>query len=123
MFELEDSMQSPESHLNFERMYKYLGDDKESIKEILLMVLEELKLSVQKFEDYIFNECLAEIKTMAHKLVGTTASVGLEKLCATARKIEQLNYFDSEALQALLSKFKYEANLVKKLINSYLINS
>lgn len=123
MVELEESMQRPDSHFNFDRMYKYLGNDKESIKEILLIVLDELKSSVQKFEDHIFNGSLQEIQNTAHKLIGTAASVGLEKLCATAKKIEQIKHFDSETLQVLLSKLKAEATLVKKLIKSYLINS
>ena len=122
MFEPEENLQNPDRHFNFNRLNKYVGNDKETIKKILLMVLDELRLSVQKFEDYIFNGSLAEIKHTAHKLVGTTATVGLEKLCTTARKIEQINSFDSKTLQTLISNFKHEAKLVNILIKSYLIN-
>lgn len=111
------------AHFNFDRMYKYLGDDKETIKEILLMVLEELKIAIKKFEDYIFTERLEEIKFTAHQLIGTTASVGLERLCTTVRKIEEQKNFDSGVLRQLLTSLKFEAKTVKSLINSYIVNT
>lgn len=104
----------------FNSMSIYLGNDKETIRKILLRVLVELKLSVKKFEDYIFNERLTDIKDIAHKLVGTTSSVGLDRLCATVKKIEQQKKFDPDILKQLLSTLKSEIKLVSKLIKSYL---
>ena len=123
MAEPEDDTQIRVSHFNFDRMYRYLGEDKESIREILLLVIEELKTTVQKLEHYIFDRRLEDIRDTAHKLVGTASSVGLEQLCTTARKIEQINQFDSEILYALFAKFKYQTKLVTKIIKSYLINT
>lgn len=122
MVEVNENPSARARHFNFDKMYKYLGDDKETIKEILLAVLDDLKLSVQKFEDYIFNERLDDIKATAHKLVGTTASVGLDKLCATVKKLEQLKKFDTAILNQHLATFKTEIILVKKLINNYLLD-
>lgn len=123
MIPTEGNSRDQRAHFNFDSLYKYLGEDKETIKEILLMVLEELKQSIKKFEDYIFNERLDEIKFTAHKLVGTTASVGLERLCTTVRKIEEQKDFNPGVLNQLLSSLKSEAKMVKSLINSYLINA
>ncbi|HEX7367086.1 MAG TPA: hypothetical protein VF273_08315 [Pelobium sp.] len=107
---------------NFDNMYKYLGDDKAKIKEILLKVLDELRVAIKKFDDYFLNKSLAEMQLTAHQLVNTTASVGLERLCTTVKKIEQQKNFDPSALKQLLLKLKHETRLVKSLINSYLVN-
>ncbi|HET8829577.1 MAG TPA: hypothetical protein VFM79_09550 [Pelobium sp.] len=107
-------------HFNFDRMTAYLGNDKETIKKILLLVIKELKLSVKKFEEYIFNERLEDIKHTAQKLAKTTASVGLDRLCTLIRKLENLPSFDSNILNHYIYALKSEIRLAKKLINGYL---
>lgn len=107
-------------HYNFDRMTEYLGNDKETIKKVLLLVIKELKLSVRKFENYILHERLDDIKHTAHQLVKATASVGLDRLCTLIKKLEHLSSFDSNVLNHYIYALKSEIRLAKKLINGYL---
>lgn len=109
-------------HFNFDRLNEYLGNDRETIKEILLLVLDELKSSVKKIEGYIFNERLDDIKDTAHKLAGTTASVGLDRLCTLVRKLEQIPKFDHDVIKSYLRTLKSEIKLAKKIIKGYLLD-
>ena len=46
--------QKQTNHFNLERINKYLGNDELAIKEILLVVISEIKLSSNKIENCIF---------------------------------------------------------------------
>jgi hypothetical protein len=121
MVETEESGLNEVIHFNFDKMYTYLGQDRESIRKVLLAVLEELKITVSKFEECIINRRPKEIRDTAHKLVETTAAVGLDRLCETLQKIERLNRFDPIALDRNFNSLKMEILLVNKLVNRYLL--
>jgi hypothetical protein len=102
-------------------MYTYLGQDRESIRKVLLAVLDELKQTVRMFEECIINRRLKEIRETAHRLVETTASVGLDRLCETLQRIAQSNKFDPIALDRNFNSLKMEISLINKLVNRYLL--
>ena len=107
-------------HFNTDRMFQYLGQDIETAKEILSMVLIELKVSLKKFEDFIFANNLSGIKATAHKLIGTSSSVGLTELSNIARKFESEPEFDPILINIYFIKIKNEVKFVVKLINNFL---
>ncbi|OAQ38004.1 hypothetical protein A5893_16690 [Pedobacter psychrophilus] len=107
-------------HFNTDRMFRYLGQDIETAKEILNMVLIELEVSLKTFEDYIFTNNLNGIKSTAHKLIGTSSSVGLIELSNIARKFESEPEFDPILINIYFSKIKKEVNFVVQLINNFL---
>lgn len=107
-------------HFNTDRMFQYLGQDIETAKEILSMVLIELKVSLKKFEDFIFANNLIGIKATAHKLIGTSSSVGLTELSNIARKFESEPEFDPILINIYFIKIKNEVKFVVKLINNFL---
>lgn len=120
MLELEENGLNEVTHFNFDKMYSYLGRDRQCIREILFAVLDELKTTVNKLENCIRNRRLKEIRDTAHRLVGTVATVGLDRLCATLRKLEQLNRFDPIALDKEFNNLKKEILLINKLVSRYL---
>ncbi len=107
-------------HFNTDRMFQYLGQDIETAKEILKMVLVELEFSVKKFEEFIFSNNLVGIKATAHKLIGTSSSVGLIELSNIARKFEGEPDFDPILINIYFIRIKKEINLVIQLINNFL---
>jgi HPt (histidine-containing phosphotransfer) domain-containing protein len=107
-------------HFNTDRMFQYLGQDIETAKEILSMVLIELEVSLKKFEDFIFTNNLSGIKATAHKLIGTSSSVGLIELSNIARKFEGEPEFDPILINIYFMKIKKEVKFVIQLINNFL---
>ncbi|MBK0381970.1 Hpt domain-containing protein [Pedobacter sp. SD-b] len=107
-------------HFNIERMYQYLGQDLDTAKEILSMVLIELEVSLRKFEDFIMANNLHGIKATAHKLIGTSSSVGLMELSNIARKFEGEPDFDPVLINIYYTKIKSEVKFVAQLINNFL---
>lgn len=107
-------------HFNMDRMFQYLGQDQETIKEILSLVLLELDVSVKKFEDHISNANLVGIKDTAHKLIGTSSSVGLVALSEMARSVEDEPDFDPININIYYLKIKKEVGLVIQLIKTFL---
>jgi HPt (histidine-containing phosphotransfer) domain-containing protein len=108
-------------HFNTDRMFQYLGQDLDTAKEILSLVLVELEVSLKKFEDFIFKSNLVGIKTTAHKLIGTSSSVGLNELSNIARKLESESEFDPILINIYFIKIKNEVKFVVQLINNFLI--
>jgi hypothetical protein len=121
MVETEENGLNEVIHFNFDKMYTYLGQDRESIRKVLLAVLDELKQTVRMFEECIINRRLKEIRETAHRLVETTASVGLDRLCETLQRIAQSNKFDPIALDRNFNSLKMEISLINKLVNRYLL--
>jgi HPt (histidine-containing phosphotransfer) domain-containing protein len=115
-----DNYQIHVNHFNLERIKKYLGNDTIAIKEILLIVVADIKLSSKKIEHCIFTKNINEIKNIAHNLYGTCATIGLENLSKIARKIEQEQVFDDIAYYQLLKKLKSEISICTNLIHNYI---
>ena len=105
---------------NFEKLNTYLGTDRQVIKEIMHVVLEELRIAVQKLEDFICSGNLDAIRAMAKRLISTATSVGLNRICTVVKKLEQQQTFDAEILEQRLAVLKAETVSVKKLITNYL---
>jgi HPt (histidine-containing phosphotransfer) domain-containing protein len=115
-----DNYQMQANHFNLERIKKYLGNDTKAIKEILLIVVADIKLSSNKIEHCIFTKNIKEIKNISHNLYGTCATIGLEELSKIARKIEQQDIFNDIVFNQLLKKLKSEITICINLINSYI---
>ena len=112
--------QKKTNHFNLERINKYLGNDELAIKEILLVVISEIKLSSNKIENCIYTQNIDQIQYLAHNLYGTCATIGLEELSKIARLIEQETQFNHDVLTPLIKKLKSEIVFVSELMNSYI---
>ncbi len=121
MFNTEQYSEDQSLQPNFDRMYESFGKDKECIKMILLLVVDDLKLTAQKFEIFLKKGKLDEINEAAHKLLGTTASVGLDRLTAVTRNIETISKSNPSDLRHYLSIFKSESKMAERMINDYLL--
>lgn len=113
---LEEQVMTP----NFDKMVEYLGKDRACIRMILLVVIDELKLTALKFENYLINGNLDEINETAHKLVGTTSSVGLDRLTAVTRHIEAISKSNPSSLGQYLPVFIKESTMAEQMISNYL---
>lgn len=122
MFNAEINSENQIIHPNFDRMYEYLGKDRECIKMILLLVIDELKVTAQMFENFLTSGKLDEINETAHKLIGTTSSVGLDRLTAVTRNIEVSSKSNPAGLRQYLRIFKNESTMAEKMIEAYLLN-
>jgi HPt (histidine-containing phosphotransfer) domain-containing protein len=107
-------------HFNLERLNKYLKNDEYAIKQILLTVISELKLSINKLDNCIHTKNMNEIGIISHNLYGTCATIGLEELSRIARLIEQESNFNEVVLTNLIKKIKSEIILVTDLMNNYI---
>jgi len=110
------------NHFNLERMNKYLDNDEFAIKEILLIVISDIKLSLTKLENCIYTKNIAQIGAISHNLFGTSATIGLEELSKIARLIERETAFNEIVLAKLFKKLKAEIILVTDLMNNYIYN-
>jgi HPt (histidine-containing phosphotransfer) domain-containing protein len=107
-------------HFNPDRMNKYLENDTMAIKEILLVVKVELKLDLHKLENCIYTQNLIEIKFISHKLFGTCATIGLERLSKIARELERQDVFNDNLFNQLFKRLKSESILAIEIMNSYI---
>lgn len=106
----------PATHFNIEIIKIYVGSDKETINDILSLTITELNLALNKIELCLKNSNLTGIKDISHKLFGTAATLGLEKLSILAREFDSLTQIN-KLLHDLIVKMKEEINLVVNLIH------
>ncbi len=77
----------------------------------------ELERSMEALEQFVQEGNLKGIKSVGHKMYGTTASVGMGELSRLARVFDTLTEFQPGMVEALLQETKAELGIVKELLD------
>ncbi|MGE7774837.1 PAS domain S-box protein [Chitinophaga sp. NPDC101104] len=107
---------SANEHFDISVLKSYLGDDDDVSKDILLLTASELDKSLEALEQFVGEGNLKGIKSIGHKLYGTTASVGMRELARLARVLDMLTEFEPGQVNALLQETRDEMVLVQELL-------
>ncbi|MEC5144235.1 Hpt domain-containing protein [Chitinophaga sp. 212800010-3] len=105
------------THTN-ERL-EQLNIPSDSIREILVVSLDELKKTGEAFEEAAASFRFPEIKSAAHKIRGMAVTVGLERLAVLTGRFETMKQAGPETPE-LTRETSEEIILVTKLIEDYL---
>ncbi|QJD97252.1 response regulator [Mucilaginibacter robiniae] len=105
----------PEAHFDINTLKKYVGDDEELIKEVLVLTREQLKQTQQQIKTLIASHDLQGINQLGHKLYGTATSAGLQVVAKLAGDFEHLATFDDTFLANHLQLLNQETQLVLTL--------
>lgn len=100
------------------RLLDLLEDNKDDIREILLLAMEEIPKDILKIKESMKNDDVEGIKTWSHKIKGVCVNIGAQALAKEAMKLEEENdnYKAVDFLKALETAYQ---DLVKE-INNYL---
>jgi PAS domain S-box-containing protein len=103
--------------INQKKLKESIGNNPEILPEMMMLLKKELTESLAELPKNITNNNLQAIKDWGHKLYGTAAVTGLEKLADTSKKIELLPGLDGEDVQNLLAEAPAEIKIVLQLLN------
>ncbi|WP_126246737.1 PAS domain S-box protein [Chitinophaga rhizosphaerae] len=107
---------SANQHFDISVLKSYLGDDDDVSKDILLLTASELDKSLEALEQFVEEGNLKGVKSIGHKLYGTSASVGMRELARLARVLDMLTEFEPGQVKALWQETRDEIALVKELL-------
>lgn len=105
----------PDKHFDVNVLKTYLGDDNVGT-EILKLTAAELEKSLDALEAFVAEGNLKGIKSVGHKMYGTTASVGMGELSRLSRIFDTLTELQPGMVEALLQEAKAEFAIVKELL-------
>jgi len=105
---------------DLEVIKKFVGDDKDIIREILFVTRQELQNSLETIRDQALDSNITELNESGHKLYGTAVSAGMHNLAAIAKQLEQLQDGAMYAIPDLLRKVEGEIVLGQRSINYHL---
>ncbi len=100
--------------LNSERLNMFTGGDKEQEKELFILFLTQAEESINILTQTAINEDVEQWENMCHRLKGSSANLGAEKLsaaCLSAEKKLKQNLKENKTI--LLEKIIIEMNAVK----------
>ncbi|TKB96369.1 PAS domain S-box protein [Pedobacter cryophilus] len=107
-------------HFDAEMVKEFVDNDKESLIEILNLVLKSIQDSLTMMEQQLANQDLAALNASGHKLFGTAAGTGMNVLSKIAREFEYLDHLEITQTNDLLERVTEEIKLVTFLINDFL---
>jgi PAS domain S-box-containing protein len=105
---------------DIEVIKKFVGEDEDIIKEVLLVTRQELQGSLETIRDHALRLNVAGLNESGHKLYGTAVSAGMSSVAAIARQLERLKEGDTPDIPDLLRKTEGEIVLGQRLINQHL---
>lgn len=114
------SPKESEDYFDVEFLKSMVGDDLETIREIMKIAVEELDKSDKSIQESIRSQNLIALKAAGHRLKGTSLSSGLKTITNFAHKFETLLTFDEENLKKLYLDFRKELDLVLPIIKESL---
>ena len=109
----------PSAHFDSNTIRVYVGDDEETINEIICLTKVELSGSLAVLTEHISNKDLKGLNAAGHKLYGTAVSAGLPVLAELAHQFEYLADFKESDIKELLAKTKQEIDLILDIISAY----
>jgi PAS domain S-box-containing protein len=104
-------------HFDINHMKMFIGDDDDLLNEVIGLTKRELTASVMALKIHTQNANLAGLKSVGHKLYGTAATAGLNKLSIQAREFEYMKEFDKAVAEQMLHNTEEEVNLVLTLLH------
>ncbi len=107
-------------HFDTEKLKLFMDNDKEIIKTVLNLTIEELKKAEKNFKQLLTSPDLTLVTALGHKLFGTSSGTGLDVLANLSREIEGLEKIDDNQLKELYAVLEKEVKLVIKLIKEEL---
>lgn len=110
-----DEREDANKHFDINVLRTYLGDDAVGV-EILKLTAAELEKSLEALAQYVEEGDLKGIKSIGHKMYGTTASVGMGELARLSRVFDMMTEIQPATAQALLEETKAEMAIVRELL-------
>ena len=107
-------------HFDIHTIRKYLGDEEEIIREMLMLTKSEIKKTIALLEKQVADQQLPGMNAIGHKLYGTAATAGLATLAALANRFSHMPSFIAPEANSLLQQVREEALLVTERIQGYL---
>ncbi len=119
------------------RARKFLGDDIEQLKKVLIQFREQYEQSAQQLKEFLLQKNYSEAYLLAHSIKGVSAIFGAQELCNASLALEKLLQFsefdssdpdgsepdssepDSSELKKALQDYKKE--LIQIIKTSHLI--
>ncbi len=110
--------------LNIEATMQRIDHDKERLKELYAIALEELPKWKIRLNDAISNKDAAAIKKSSHSYKGSSATLGAEVLFEMFLKIEKLAEKDDLTSIKNIFDNEYENNIknLENAINDFIAN-
>lgn len=88
--------------VDFARLREITGNDEALLKEISDQYLDQAELILTEIEAAIENDDHVQVSQLAHKLVGSSATCGMNGIVASLQKLEILQpYVSSIAIELL----------------------
>lgn len=106
-------------HFDINTIRAYVGDDEETINEIISLTKVELAQSLAMLTEHTSNKDLKGLNATGHKLYGTAVSAGLPVLTELAHRFEYLAHFKEDDINELLEKTSKEIALILDIIGAY----
>ena len=98
------------SHFNKSKLREFMGDDDETIKEVLKITINEINKTDNNLKQLIQNPELEVFNAIGHKLYGTATATGLDLLAELAKELEALDHLDH--IETLYQNFNKEMQIV-----------
>ncbi|WP_040414025.1 response regulator [Cyclobacterium qasimii] len=114
--------QDQKPHFDVEKVKEYLGDEPEIIKEVLKLTIHELEQSRKILQNHFNDKNLEGLNSEGHKLKGSALTAGLGETFKIALKLEEMPVLDLELSKNLIDSYNTENEIVKDLINDYILN-
>lgn len=105
---------------DIEVIKKFVGEDEDIIKEVLLVTRQELQGSMDMIRHYALQQNVDGLNESGHKLYGTAVSAGMNNVAAIARQLEGLKEDSLFNIADLLRKVEGEIVIGQRLINQHL---
>jgi CheY-like chemotaxis protein len=109
-----------DERFDIEIIKKFVGDDEEIIKEVLVVTRQELQGSLEMIRLHANLMDIPGLNLAGHKLYGTAVSAGMNAVAAIAKQLEQLEADAASNIPQLLKKLEGEIVMVQRLINRHL---
>jgi signal transduction histidine kinase/response regulator RpfG family c-di-GMP phosphodiesterase len=105
-------------HFDSNTIRSYVGDDIDTINEIIGLTKIELAESLITLTAHIKNKDLKALNLTGHKLYGTAISAGLPALAEIAHQYEHMSEFSAQCSEELLLKTTREITIIMDIIEA-----
>jgi HPt (histidine-containing phosphotransfer) domain-containing protein len=102
------------THFSKNKLREFMGDDEDTIKEVLIITIKELQKTDSNLKQLLQNPKLEVFNAIGHKLYGTTTATGLDLLADIAKELEDLKSL--EQIEVIYQKFNKEMQISIGLI-------
>ncbi|TAF67212.1 MAG: response regulator [Cytophagales bacterium] len=108
-----------EVHFDLNSLKENIGNDINILKEILKQAKNYLDNLIPELSEAVMHKDYTQVKKIAHKIVGTSASVCFNKLKSLTLQLEHHDFEDTVALSQLVATVIQEINHLNVILKQY----